>query len=143
MFNIQSIKQKAKDFFYPPRRFFRYLICGCGAAVINYSFFLLFCKVCKLHFSLAMFLAVLLTWIYSFCVNKLFVFESKSRKTFREGVFFVLQQLLLLGVANGLMWISISLIRIPSEISWLLVSGIILFLNFAGMKFIIWRNKNA
>ncbi len=136
------LKQKILDFIYPPQRFLRYIICGCGAAAINYSGFLFFYSFCKLHFSLAMFFATILTWIYSFFANKFFVFEAKTGKTLKESIFFVTQQIILFGVSNLLMWIGISIFAIPAAISWLIVAALIVLINFAGMKFLIWRNKS-
>lgn len=140
---FRFVKQKIWEFIYPPERFFRYLVCGCGAAVINYSFFLLFSYVCRFHFTLSMFLAVVLTWIYSFFANKFFVFQAREKKTFREGALFAIQQIVLFGVANGIMWVCVRVFKIPEAISWLLVSGAIMIINFAGMRFIIWRKENA
>ena len=137
------LKQKIWDFIYPPCRFFRYLICGCGAAAINYFCFMFFCFICGFHFSLSMLLSTVITWVYSFMVNKIFVFEVKYGKTLRESIFFIAQQLLLFGAANGLMWICIEWLNIHKAISWLLVSGIILLFNFAGMKFLIWKKINS
>ena len=74
-----------------------------------------------------------------FTVNKFFVFKARKGKTLKESILFILLQLLLLGIANGLMWISIVLLGVNEAISWLLVSGIILLFNFAGMKFLIWK----
>ena len=133
------IKQKIWEFIYPPHCLFRYLICGCGAAVTNYLCFIFFCTVLKVHFSLSMLIATAITWIYSFTVNKFFVFKARKGKTLKESILFILLQLLLLGIANGLMWISIVLLGVNEAISWLLVSGIILLFNFAGMKFLIWK----
>lgn len=135
------LKNKLRDLFYPPQRFFRYLICGCGAACINYSSFLIFCSICKLHFSISMFLAVTVTWIYSFFANKFFVFQSKKSKNMREAVLFVAQQGILFAVSVGLMWIFVSLLKIHESVSWIIVSGIILLFNFAGMSFFIWKKK--
>ena len=135
------IKQRILDFISPPRRFFRYLICGCGAATINYLCFTSFCILFELHFSLSMLLATVITWSYSFIVNKFFVFEAKTGKSFRESILFILQQLVLFGIANVFMWICIELLNINTGVSWLLVSGIILLFNFAGMKFMIWRRN--
>lgn len=134
-------KQKMRDLFYPPQRFFRYIICGCGAAVINYLCFLLFNSLCKMHYVAAMLAATVITWIYSFFVNKFFVFEAKTGKTLRESTLFALQQIVLFGIASGLMWICVSLCKIPPSLAWLVVSGIILVFNFAGMKFLIWRKN--
>lgn len=138
---ILSLKQKVQDFIYPPRRFFRYLICGCGAAAINYFCFIAFCYWGELHFSLAMLLATMVTWIYSFITNKFFVFEAKNGKTMRESILFVIQQLVLFGVANGLMWICIEILKIHKAVVWPLVSGVIVVFNFAGMKFLIWKKS--
>lgn len=133
--------QKLKMLFDPPQRFFRYLICGCGAACINYSCFLLFCRVCKLHFSLSMFLAVAVTWIYSFVVNKFFVFQKKDSKTLRESILFLIQQLVLFSMANVIMWICVSCLKIHEALAWLIMSGTVFLFNYAGMKFIIWSDR--
>ena len=137
------IKQKLEELFYPPQRFIRYIVCGCGAAAINYTSFLLICTVFKLHFSLSMFLAVVITWIYSFFANKFFVFQSKKQKNLREFLLFIAQQSFLFVCSVGLMWFMISGLGVHEAVSWLLVSGIILFFNYAGMSFIIWRKNNT
>ena len=135
-------KTKLLDLFYPPQRFIRYIVCGCGAAAINYTSFLLFCTVFKLHFSLSMFLAVVITWIYSFFANKFFVFQSKNRKNTRDAVLFVTQQGVLFLCSVGLMWIAVSGLGIHEALAWILVSGIILIFNYTGMSIIIWRKHN-
>ena len=135
-------KTKLLDLFYPPQRFIRYIVCGCGAAAINYTSFLIFRTVCKVHFSLSMFLAVVITWVYSFFANKFFVFQSKNRKNTRDAVLFVTQQGVLFLCSVGLMWIAVFGLGIHEALAWILVSGIIAIFNYTGMGIIIWRKHN-
>ncbi len=89
-------------------------------------------------------LSWIVTVLFAFFTNKLFVFESKSweRKTAtREFFSFIAARLLSLGIDQVCMYLLVSIISLNKDLSKILVQVIIVLINYFLSKLFIFKGK--
>ncbi len=150
---------KIKELFFKYKELIVYLIYGVLATVVNFFAFWCFTK---LFGEDAYLLNNALSWvvsvIFAFVSNKIFVFESKSwafKTAGKEFIEFVGARLFSFGVEEGGMWLFIDLLGLGDNgitffnisisgqiIVKIILSVIVVIINYVFSKFIIFKNKN-
>lgn len=127
-----------------------YIIFGILTTIVNIVVYYVCTEVCMLHYLLSNVIAWLLSVLFAFVTNKLFVFESKSwqgKTLFAEiGGFFLAR------VATGvldmmLMWLFVDIVQIDEMLASgemlakIVVNAIVIILNYVASKLWIFRKK--
>ena len=120
-----------------------YLIFGVLTTVVNYVVNYL----CYYRAGLSTFTSNNIAWvisvIFAFVVNKLFVFKSKSLKMdviFKELYTFVIARLLSWGFETVFMVVSVDLCHMANWLAKLLSNVFVVIMNYFASKFLIFKN---
>lgn len=119
-----------------------YIIFGVMTTVINYVVNI----VCYYEAGLSTFTSNIIAWvvsvIFAFFVNKIFVFESKSwrpRDLFHEFYTFIAARLLSLAFEEVFMVVTVDYLHVENWISKILANVFVVIMNYFASKFIIFR----
>ncbi len=125
-----------------------YGVFGVATTVVNWLVYSFFVKVFSVNLNIANMIAWLIAVLFAFVVNKLFVFQSKSwRKdiVYKEFTLFIGARIFsgtfeILGLPF-LLWLGIqqSLLGIEGLVAKIIVSVLVIVLNYIFSKFIIFN----
>jgi putative flippase GtrA len=122
---------------------FTYVLFGGLTTVVNIGVFALATKL-GLAWTFANFWAWLLSVLFAFVTNKLWVFESHTENLLAlswEFAKFIVARLVSLALDYGCMFVFIEMIGWSNMIAKLLTQVVIIVVNYAFSKFIIFRDK--
>ena len=136
--NIRSLVSKYKE----P---LSYLFWGAATTAVNYGMYFLCTDVGNIHYVQSNITAWVVAVLFAFVVNKHFVFDSKS---WEQAV--VLSELwkfagarVVSGVLEtGLLWFCVDLLHLPDGTIKILVSVLVVILNYIFSKLYIFRRRN-
>jgi putative flippase GtrA len=150
---------KIKELLLKYKEIIVYLVFGVLTTVVNFLAFWIFSKLLGEElYLLNNAIAWVVSVVFAFVTNKLFVFESKSwalKTAGKELVEFVGARLFSFGIEEGGMWLFIDLLNFGEKgitifgisitgqmIVKLILAVIVVILNYFFSKFIIFKNKN-
>ena len=123
-----------------------YLLFGVLTTVVNYIIYYpgihLFPQIDVLIINA---IAWVVAVLFAFVTNKLFVFESKSWQSpqvFKELGSFLTARILSFVLEMGFMALAVKVLNMNEDISKLVISVLVVILNYFASKFIIFRKKN-
>lgn len=122
-----------------------YGIFGALSTILDIGLFWFFANIVNLHYLIANAIAWVLAVIFSFLANKYFVFKSKSfRKEVwvKEAAEFFGARGLACGVDMGGMYILVSFLGINKNYAKLIVTFIVIIINYVLSKYWIFKNKD-
>ncbi len=122
---------------------FTYLIFGGLTTVVNIVVFGLAIRL-GISWQIANFLAWLLSVLFAFVTNKLWVFNSHAANfggLAWEFIMFMAARIVSLGLDYGCMFVFIDVIGWSQMVAKLLTQVVIVIANYAFSKFIVFRNK--
>lgn len=117
----------------------RYILGGLSSAAIIWGLIFFFVEIFSFHYLVASNLATACIYLYSFFVNKFFVFKSSSCEVIRQGAFFIWMRLFLLVIANIILFVGIDLLNIYYMHVVVFVSIFDAVLGFLIMRFKIFK----
>lgn len=121
-----------------------YLFFGFLTTMINIVSFWLFDKLLN-NIYISNIMAWIISVLFAFITNKLFVFESKSlenKKVFKESVLFVFFRILSLLIEIVLLGILIEKLLIDKIVSKVITNIVVIILNYVFSKLIIFNKKS-
>lgn len=127
------------------RELFLYGVFGALSTILDIGLFLLFANVLNIHYLIANAVAWVIAVIFSFLANKYYVFRSKSFKKeiwMKEAAEFFGARGLACGVDMGGMYLLVSIIGINKNYAKLIVTFIVIVINYILSKFWIFKNKD-
>ena len=119
-----------------------YGICGALSTILDVGIFWFLANVVNIHYLVANAIAWILAIIFSFLANKYFVFESKSFKRevwIKEAVEFFGARGFACGIDMGGMYFLVSVIGVDKNISKVIVSLVVIIINYVLSKFWIFK----
>lgn len=125
-----------------------YIIVGGLTTVVSLVSYFIFSRVFDIDNNYYFILANVLSWIcavtFAYIANKLFVFESKTKghDTLKEIIKFILSRISTFFVDLLIMYILVKLIKVPNDISKIIVQFIIVVLNYILSKIIVFKHKS-
>lgn len=122
---------------------FTYIFFGGLTTVINIIVFAGTTHI-GVNWQVANFLAWLLSVLFAFITNKLWVFNSRTASfagSIWEFIKFMFARVVSLGIDYACMFLFISAIGWPNMVAKILTQAVIIVANYAFSKFIIFRNK--
>ena len=121
-----------------------YGIFGALSTLLDVGLFWFFANVINFHYLVANAIAWILAIVFSFLVNKYFVFESKSFKKevwVKESVEFFSARSLACGVDMGGMYLLVSFLGVNKNYAKLIVTFMVIVINYVLSKFWIFNKK--
>ena len=121
-----------------------YIVFGVLTTLVNILVYYLLADIASIYYLIANVIAWVVSVLFAFVTNKLFVFESTSWKSAvvlpEMGGFFLAR------VATGvvdmvLMWLLIDIIRTGDMFAKILVNVVVVVLNYVASKLWIFRKK--
>jgi len=127
------------------RQFISYIFFGVLTTVVNILSFYLLDKL-GINTYISNLVAWIISVLFAFITNKLFVFDSKSMQkkvVFKEFLSFVVARILSLGVDMGGMFLLYGVLTIHKIISKIIVNIIVIVMNYVFSKLFIFKNKSS
>lgn len=122
-----------------------YIFFGLVTTGINVLCFYSLNSLIGMSYLLANALAIIISILFAFLVNKKYVFRIKSQSTvqgFKElGLFFLFRGFSALFDMSS-MWILVGMLRLNPNVSKMMTEGVVIILNFIISKFIVFK-KNS
>lgn len=122
----------------------KYIVFGVLTTFINIFSYLIFTTM-GLAYIESNFIAFILSILFAFITNKLYVFDSKSWKiniVFRESITFLTSRIVTFFIDTISLVILIELFGINDFISKCIVNVIVIILNYILSKFFVFKRKN-
>ncbi len=128
------------------RQWIDYIIVGLLTTLVNFSIFYFFDTLLGISYLIANAISIGAAILFAFIMNKLFVFKSKTtnaKMLMREFTAFVGFRM-----GSGLydmlsMWILVSFFDFNTNLSKVLTEVVVVLLNYASSKFIVFRKRNT
>lgn len=119
-----------------------YVIFGILTTLVNIAVYLFFTRLCCVEYIISNILAWILSVLFAYFTNRIWVFESKSHNIVRELSLFFAGRLFSGIMDMGLMYLFIDIFVIGDFISKIIIQIIVVFLNYIISKFIVFKTEN-
>ncbi|MFC1606596.1 radical SAM protein [Candidatus Latescibacterota bacterium] len=133
-FNI--VKEKVMRFF--SKEIIRYGAAGASTTIVCWGTLLIMAELFGIHYLISVNASAFMAYLYSYIINKRFVFMNRSKKHIKHGSKFIILQALLLLIANIMIYTGVDLIGIHYFPSVVFVAVVITVLNYVLMKFMVF-----
>lgn len=136
---------KIIQLWYTHRELITYVLFGGMTTGINVLSFYLMLHIVGTSYLLANAVAIGLSIVFAFVVNKLFVFQSKatSRQDIaREGFLFLFARGVSAGIDMLLMWLLVSVFGWMAMIAKIVTECLVVVMNYFASKYIIFRKED-
>lgn len=123
-----------------------YIFFGICTTLVNIIVFQVCTALLRWNWALSNILAWILSVLFAFFTNKLFVFQSKDsglKRFLWETVTFFGARILSLGVDMVGMWLLLDLLHVNSLLSKILVNIVVIVVNYILSKYVIFRKKSS
>lgn len=126
------------------REIVSYVFWGVMTTAVNYVSYLLLTEGLRIHYLAGTVVAWVLSVLFAYFVNKLFVFQSRDwawRVALRELWQMVASRLFSLGLEMAVMWCFVDLLRCPHLAVKLAANVVVVIVNYVLSKWIIFRKS--
>ena len=126
------------------RELISYVFWGAMTTAVNYAAYLLLTEGLQIYYLTGITIAWAVSVLFAYFVNKLFVFQSKTwawRVALRELWQMVASRLFSLGLEIAIMWFFVEKLLCPHEVVKLLANVLVVIVNYALSKFVIFKKK--
>jgi len=120
----------------------RFVIGGVSTMCVCWGSCIVLIELVDTHYLIANNIATIIAWIYSYFLNKHFVFKNKEKKHIENGSKFIALQASLLALTNLNLFILVDLIHLHYLPSIIGNAVLITLLNFFFLKRIVFKPKN-
>ncbi len=122
----------------------RYVIVGGCTTLFNFLLFGLLCHICGVEVNLSNFISVVLSILFAYVTNKIFVFASHCKnlkELLQEFLKFVGARLFTMVVEVGGVWLLYSVIGQNELLAKIETQIIVLIVNYLISRFIVFNSK--
>ena len=135
------MKNKILDLYYRYREIIDYIFFGGLTTLVNIVVFFIFDTLLSWPYLIANAIAIILSILFAYVTNKLFVFKTSSNNL-QENIYEFIKFIgfrLLSGLADMLsMWVLVDLIFVNTNVAKLFTQFIVVVLNYVFSKFFIF-----
>lgn len=127
------------------KELFSYMLFGAGTLVVNFGLFFFLNEIVGLYYMVANAIAIVVAVVFSFWVNKKYVFRSKpvtKRAAFKEFALFIGIRASAGVIDMGGLFLMVRVLGMGANLSKLIVEILIAVGNFLSSKFIIFKKKD-
>lgn len=120
-----------------------YLVVGCGTTVINYAIYALLTGPLKLHYIASNVIGWIAAVAFSYFANGKWVYRSTANRGWKEAAAFAASRLFSLGLETVLLLLLVDLLHMDKLIAKLLVSVIVVIVNYLTGLLVFKHKKRA
>lgn len=139
---MKQVIQKVKKLIKKHKELIKYLVIGVLTTVINYIIFAILVKLANIDMHVSNIIAWIVSVIFAYFTNKLFVFESKSfefKVIGKEVLKFGAARVFSLLLEEVTLYIFVNLLNMNELIIKLIANVIVIIVNYILSKFIIFK----
>lgn len=132
------------DFLKQHKRVIAYLFWGAATTVVNYGVYFLLTRLLAVHYIASNICAWFISVVFAFWANKVFVFRSPSwafKTAAPEFGKFIGARVFSGFLETGLLWLGVTLAHYNDTMVKILVSILIVILNYLFSKFFIFQSR--
>lgn len=121
-----------------------YLIFGVLTTLVSIGTYFIFARLLNFHYLVSNVLSFIISVLFAFVTNKLYVFKSKDKtknKVLKEFIAFISSRLLSFGTDTLIMYILVSVIKIDDMIAKIIVQIIVIVMNYILSKVFVFKKK--
>jgi len=117
-------------------------VVGVIAFLVDYGLFLLLTEVCRVHYLVANVAAFLVSVLVNYILSVKFVFDvDKRRGAGTQFLFFTAMSAVGLGINELMLWLLSGLLPIPTSVSKLVATAVVMVYNFVTRKLFLERKE--
>ena len=116
-----------------------YIIFGILTTILNILIYLFFAKICNVNYIISNILAWIISVLFAYVTNRIWVFESKNQNIAKEIVLFFGGRFSSGVIDTLLMYIFIDMLFINDFISKIIIQVIVIILNYLFSKLIVFK----
>lgn len=121
------------------RELISYVIFGVLTTIVNIAVYFFFARICGINYLIANIIAWVVSVLFAYITNRIWVFESKNTKILKEVSLFFSGRLFS-GIADtALMYLFIDILMIGDFISKIVIQVIVVILNYVISKVIVFK----
>lgn len=138
--------KKIKELYYKYEEIISYLIVGGLTTVVSLAtYYLLVYTILNPKEAVELQIANIISWIasvtFAYFTNRKYVFKTKEKISFEEGINFYLSRVSTLLLDMLMMYIFVSVLKFDDKVIKLIVQVIVIVLNYVLSKFIVFKKK--
>jgi putative flippase GtrA len=120
---------------------FKYIVGGLSTTVICWTTVFGLVEIFEIHYLLSVNIATGFVYLYSYMINKVFVFGDRGGQHVVKGSKFILLQVTLLALTNLLMFMSVSIYDIDYRVGVVVTSILNAIISYISMKSAIFQKS--
>lgn len=139
---MKNLIQKIKELIQKYQELIKYLIIGVLTTAINYVVFVILVNAIKMDMHVSNIIAWIVSVIFAYFTNKLFVFESKSfalKVIGKEILSFGAARVFSLLLEEVILYVFVNLLNMNQLIVKLVANVVVIIVNYILSKFIIFK----
>lgn len=121
---------------------FKYIVGGLSTTVICWTTVFGLVEIFEIHYLLSVNIATVFVYLYSYMINKVFVFGDRGGQHVVKGSKFILLQVTLLALTNLLMFMSVSIYDIDYRVGVVVTSILNAVISYISMKSAIFQKSS-
>ena len=121
---------------------FKYIVGGLSTTVICWTTVFGLVEIFEIHYLLSVNIATGFVYLYSYMINKVFVFGDRGGQHVVKGSKFILLQVTLLALTNLLMFMSVSIYDIDYRVGVIVTSILNAVISYICMKSAIFQKSS-
>ncbi len=121
--------------------FFKYVIVGGIATIIDWGVFYFLALVGGFYYQLSLIISFACGGLTNYTLNKAFTFKCRSKMIIRQLVVFFIVSVLSLLLSMAIMFVLVDFVSIQKMNSRILTTGIMLIINYSLHRFIIFNKR--
>ncbi|MGY8892436.1 MAG: GtrA family protein [Pseudomonadales bacterium] len=121
---------------------FKYIVGGLSTTVICWTTVFGLVEIFEIHYLLSVNIATGFVYLYSYMINKVFVFGDRGGQHVVKGSKFILLQVTLLALTNLLMFMSVSIYDIDYRVGVVVTSVLNAVISYICMKSAIFQKSS-
>lgn len=121
---------------------FKYIVGGLSTTVICWTTVFGLVEIFEIHYLLSVNIATGFVYLYSYMINKVFVFGDRGGQHVVKGSKFILLQVTLLALTNLLMFMSVSIYDIDYRVGVVVTSILNAVISYICMKSAIFQESS-
>lgn len=138
--------KRIKELFYKYEEIISYLIVGGLTTMVSLiTYYLLVYTILDPNIGIELQIANIVSWIFSvtfaYFTNRKYVFKSKNKISFKEGISFYISRIGTLFLDMLMMYVFVTVLGFNDKIIKFVVQIIVIILNYILSKFIVFKKK--